>query len=319
MTAPAYNLVMLYNPGVLDVADFHQIREHVGAMAPDIDVFIEVNGKANPLFDLRRKVAGRPTLVFSPRPLREFRPVRGKIYCGRAIPKLAQMQLLKAGGVPVPDWKVIEPSTKLRPQRWGPVVIVKPVAWADSTRGRGISMMRTEDVRYRAPEDYSERHPGRKGPMIAQKFIDTGEYSEEFRVLTLFGEPLYAIKKKARVPRPPLDAPREMLERARVAVTTGETGRDAEVTYCFEPDVLAFAREIYRPLHNVPLQACDILRDVNDSRLYVLEINPGGNTWHFSSGGVSFQRIEGKLRQEQFGAFELAARLLVERTRAEAV
>jgi hypothetical protein len=55
--------------------------------------------------------------------------------------------------------------------------------------------------------------------------------------------------------------------------------------------------------------------------LYVLEANPGGNTWIFSKGEMT-ARLKAALRvdrlTDQFDAFRKAAKALVERTRAEA-
>ena len=54
--------------------------------------------------------------------------------------------------------------------------------------------------------------------------------------------------------------------------------------------------------------------------LYVLEANPGGNTWHFSSKLAEEGRkeISREQRIEQMDAWGVAARVLAERTRAEA-
>ena len=49
-----------------------------------------------------------------------------------------------------------------------------------------------------------------------------------------------------------------------------------------EPDMLAFAAKAYEVMPEVALQACDILRD-REGGLHLLEINPGGGTWMFSS------------------------------------
>jgi hypothetical protein len=69
----------------------------------------------------------------------------------------------------------------------------------------------------------------------------------------------------------------------------------------------------------IALQACDILRD-KDGRLFLVEINPGGGTWMFSN--PSSQGYRDRLGIENlaapFNAFEVCARLLIERTRSEA-
>jgi hypothetical protein len=49
----------------------------------------------------------------------------------------------------------------------------------------------------------------------------------------------------------------------------------------------------------------------------VLEINPGGNTWHFSSPwATAFEKERGGRKlKDQLGAFDIAARVLIEKTR----
>ncbi len=70
---------------------------------------------------------------------------------------------------------------------------------------------------------------------------------------------------------------------------------------------------------HVALQACDILR-AKTGELYLLEINPGGGTWMFSSSSAHVYR-EGLGVADlavEFDAFRTIAQALVERTRAEA-
>jgi hypothetical protein len=63
----------------------------------------------------------------------------------------------------------------------------------------------------------------------------------------------------------------------------------------------------------------DVIRDYRDGRLYMLEVNSGGRTWHTSSGiGVKLQRDRGINFVTQFGAHDIIADALVERTRKEA-
>lgn len=66
------------------------------------------------------------------------------------------------------------------------------------------------------------------------------------------------------------------------------------------------------------------------SKLYVLEVNAGGNTWHFSSSLAKDTRVSlgrhkdpnhpfpaflgGQILESQFGAFDLVAQRLVEVT-----
>jgi hypothetical protein len=151
--------------------------------------------------------------------------------------------------------------------------------------------------------------------MMAQQFIDTGLQPAQIRVLTLFGVPLYAERISA-VKEQPLPAARtkELVSQVKITPVTAERAR----AFVYDADVLDLARRVAAVFPAVPLQGIDILREAKTGKLFVLEINPGGNTWHFSSKYGRRQRVEGKKRQEQFDAFSIAADVLIERTRAEA-
>ena len=73
----------------------------------------------------------------------------------------------------------------------------------------------------------------------------------------------------------------------------------------------------------MPLKGCDIIRDAATGALFVLELNPGGNTWRFSSHYLARERAgrpreHEALRVRQFDAFRMAARVLVRQTELEA-
>jgi glutathione synthase/RimK-type ligase-like ATP-grasp enzyme len=225
------------------------------------------------------------------------------------------MRLLKERGIPVPRWTVIKPETKLSASEWGEVVVVKPAGYGVATFSRGVQLQMTADVRFKLPHAYPEKHPGRDGPMMAQQFIDTGLQPAQIRVLTLFGVPLYA-EKISSVKEQPLPAARtkELVSQVRITPVSAERAR----AFVYDADVLDLARRVAAVFPSVPLQGIDILREAKTGKLFVLEINPGGNTWHFSSKYGRHQRVEGKKRQDQFDAFSIAADVLIERTRNEA-
>ena len=47
-------------------------------------------------------------------------------------------------------------------------------------------------------------------------------------------------------------------------------------------DILELARRAYLALPEIALQGIDIIREAGSGKLYLLEANPGGNTWIFS-------------------------------------
>jgi hypothetical protein len=307
---PTRNLVLVHTKGWQDVADFQTIKAHVEEMAPDIEVFIVSNDIRSSV--TRRRAAKRPTLVFSPLMLVAFKPDRGKVYAGQPMSKLTEMRRLADAGMPVPQFEEIRPETILSTDVYGPYVVVKPT-YKLASWGQGVELRHTAHVRYRPPSEYPADHPGRRGPMVAQKFIDCGK-PMTCRVLTLFGAPLFTYCRESTkflaldparadfcqadfMPSPP----------DRISYMTRDTA------------FLALAADAFRAMPDVALQACDILRDVSGC-LHLLEINPGGGTWMLSNHNAPAYRTALGIEDlaAEFDAFRVSARVLIERTRAEA-
>jgi hypothetical protein len=118
------NLIIVHTPGAQDVADFMAVKDLIAERAPEIEVFIVSND--SPQSVMRRKAAGRPTLVFSPHLLRHFRPARGKVYAGTPLTKLRQVRMLEDAGIPVPLAVFLNEDTSFDPAKWGEFVILKP-------------------------------------------------------------------------------------------------------------------------------------------------------------------------------------------------
>lgn len=305
------NLVLVHTEGWQDLSDFLAIKVHVERMAPDIEVFIASN--LSPSSFTRKKAAARPCLVFSPVKLLTFRPDRGRLYVGQPMSKMVEMQRLLSAGLPVPAFEEIRPGIVLSPDVYGPYVVVKP-SYELASWGQGISLHRTENVLYQAPSEYPEEHPGRHGPMVVQKFIDCG-YAMTCRVLTLFGTPIFSLLRESTVPLA-LDGCDGPFEQADFMPAPPNT----IVQIARDPDILAFAASVYEAMPDIALQACDILRDKH-GKLHILEINPGGGTWMFSS--INAPNYRSRLGLDDlaapFDAFHTCATILIERTRAEAI
>jgi hypothetical protein len=313
------HLVLAWRSGWQSSDDWHTIARHVRDIDPRIEPFVVNGGMPNSYS--RRKAAKRPTFVFSSGPLDGFRPLRGRVYQGRQIPKLDQLTRLAAAGVPVPRTAMLTPDLRLDPTAWGKFVIVKPTDLYTSSHGQGIQLMRTERVRFIPPEDYPPDHPGRNGPMIVQQFIDTGEHITLYRVLTLFGEPLYSTCMRGTEVRLDYASASDAEIENAVVATQATTSRKSD--FVRQEDVLALARAAHDAIPEVPQKGCDIIRDAATNALYVLEVNPGGNTWHFSSRFLAEARARRPAEHEhrrvrQFDAFRTAARVLVDKTNAEA-
>ena len=310
----SYSLVFVHTHGCQDANDFFQIGKYVKEISPTIEPFVVNNESKNLL--TRKRAAKAPTLIFSPGILLEFSPLRGKLYAGGFIQKDMQLKRLMAGGIEVPLFVELLEHTWLDPNVFGEVALTKGTS-IHASRSRGVLLQRLENIRWKAPDQYPPDHPGRYGPIIVQKFIDTGLYTSWYRVLTLFGEPLLAYKNTSTVPRCNLSSSDAILSTTviRAARKTGQTK-----ALIYDDDVLTLARRVYKVFPEIPLQACDIIREEGTGKLFVLEINPGGNTWAFSR-----ERTPEVLKELgvddltfQFDAFRTAARVLAEKTRNEA-
>ena len=144
--------------------DLETIAEKVRSRASDIEVYVVADGK--PSFAVRKKAAKLPTFVLSIGPLASFRPKRGKIYSGKMLSKIEQLQRLQAAGAPVPQWRIIKRNAKFDPKEWGDMVVVKPTARNSSAQGRRVQFVKTEGVKFVAPEEFPDKHVGQYGRMM---------------------------------------------------------------------------------------------------------------------------------------------------------
>jgi hypothetical protein len=120
--------------------------------------------------------------------------------------------------------------------------------------------------------------------------------------------------------RPELSATEEQL-----ASGIFHTHGSAEIIRGFGqyPDVHEFARKIASAFPAVPLLGCDIVKDIHTGELHALEVNAGGDVWHFSSPFLAEIRAKHpnieKSMKAQYGAFDVAAKALIRATRQMAV
>jgi hypothetical protein len=319
-----YTLILIHR-GPEYERDFTEIVQKVVAIDPAIQVFFSsVQAKVR----LPAQVWERPTLVVSLSDKFALPIKRGTILRSTIISKLGQAKRAREAGISVPPIQPFEFGMKLDPIVFGPLVILKPMTFSSHGHVQLFRRARAEMLR---ATDFPRNHVIHHDPQgyLVQKFIDTGDYPSWNRVMTFLGQPIYAVNGSLTVARPQLDSPDEILEKATVAIQGASRQREWRV----DDDVMSMAMKVGQVFSEVPLLATDILRDAQNQKLYFLECNPGGNVWHFSSnqpGGINLRLQLGEAAKhgekkalelgrrrmiDQFGAFDLIARTLVEKTR----
>jgi len=295
-----------------DRADFETIARRVAERAPDILAFV-VDTKqadwADPRFE-----RGAPALTVSPMPIKRFAPPSGAVCQGHEFPKDEQYRRLARLGVPLPDWTAIGPDTALDPAQWDPYVVVKP---ALGRKGAEIFIKRAGRVRYRPPESFAEDHPARKAPLLAQRFVYTGKWPSNFRVVTLFGRALLCWHCEAAHRYVPLNSRWDFKARGGITVVSNKV--DSTYRLVRDADVIALAEKAHAAFPEQPLLGTDIVRDAETRELYVVECNPRGDAWLISSDmGRMIETANGLDFAAQFGALAIATETLIRETRSRA-
>ena len=310
------NVLLIAQPDHVQLSDFKLLAQKISAAAPDVHAYALWDQP----YDWSTLDPGldRPTMTFCPVPIRQFKPWRGPVFQCRRLHKSEEHTALQQADVPLPRWRVLTPDAAPALDGFGPYVVVKP-DW--SGRGADVKIVRRGRVRWRPPvTDYTRRLQGEKGNWIVQEFVYSGLQPVSYRVTTLFGEPLWAWKVQADATRRPL--------RHRYDFRHGESaggmsivssGKGCTFSLVDDLELAELAKQAHRAFPTIPVLGVDMVRDVETGRLYVIEANAGGFTWHVSSEvGRKIQREFGFDIEGRFGVQQKAARILAEHTRRHA-
>ena len=321
------NLILIHR-GPEYEQDFEEISAKVFDLDPDITIYSLPAGSTDQLPDVAWQ---RPTLTVALNPRFILRIRRGPILRNHQISKLEQYKIFMGADLPTPPTLPFRFGMQLDPILFGDYVIIKPMSLKIGSQARGVQLFRRKRLETMHSSDFPSGHlihKDREG-FLVQKFIDTGEFVPYNRVSTFFSEPMYSYFSGSKSPRGSLDSPDEIIETLKITNATA-TFRERQLRV--EDDVVEFAKRVHDAFPNVPLLGTDILREHGTGKLFVIECNPGGNTWHFSSkinlplrlkmGGASLvgpekaQVIARQMHISQFNAFDRAARILTEKTHA---
>ena len=307
-----YHLILVHQADKQAYSDFESIAERITRQAQDIRVFI-VDTKEQNWAD-RKQAVDAPTLIVSPMPIKKFTAERGQVLQGLNLPKSVQYQRLTAHDIPIPDWRLIEDGISLDPGEWGAYVVVKPDLAA---KGAEIKIKRAGRVRHKPLQKGDADSP----TYLAQRFIYTGRWPNNYRVVTFFGRALMSWHCEAKHSYRPLEsryAFRGGADGGGITVVSNKMGSHYRLSA--ESDVIALAERAHTAFTDQPLLGTDIVRDVETGELHVLETNPRGDAWLMSSiTGNSIQVDNGIDFTNQFSALDVAADVLIEKTRTLSV
>jgi len=283
----------------------------VREVARDIEPFVLQDRRRSYLQPalLRRHL--RPTLAISFRDPRYFRPSLKAFYHGQGLRKSEELTALERAGIPVPRWTLLRRGERPELEGFGPYLVSKPDRGA---AGAEVRIRKTRRVRWSAPTTGQvAKIGGGVDDVLLQEFIYTGAWPESYRVTTLFGKVLFALRCEAEHRRRPVND-RWDFQGDGVSIVAGAIGARYELSD--DPEVIRLGERAHAAFPGIPLLGFDILRERETGKLYVLEANSDGWCWGFSNKmGLSVQKMWSIDLEGQFDGIRKAAYVLVEKTR----
>lgn len=306
-------LILISNPAGNQPEDFIRIAEYIRQYDPKITVTV-VTDRFRGLASMVAKLA-LPTLVVSLVPLARYRPLRGRFLHGQALSKSQEYELLEAAGFRVPKWQIIQEGQSPELADYGPYVVTKPNR---GKRGALVKIKKSQKVGAPAQSKKANQHQGRhaeevdaNGEMLAQQFIYTGKWPICYRVTTLFGHVISALKIEAAHDRIPLHSPDNFAGVCNVVAS----GRGCVQALSSDEEIIRYGEAAHSAFPDIPLLGFDIVREVSTGKLYILEANAVGYVWHFSSPiGLDIQRDNHLHFESQFDGIHKTALVLAEKT-----
>lgn len=316
------NLIIITGRKTEDWRDFASIAQEVVKIAPDIAVHLVSQRDTASVIDDQKWL--RPGITVCIGHPGSFIPKRGPLFHSWPLKKLEQYSRLMDAGIATPHTERFEFGRKYSEADFGEFVILKPLPLQLTSQGGTAFLFRTRRLPELKLSDFPKTHFIHEAPGLVQSFIDTGPYVSKWRVLTMFGDPLYSSTSLSVVPRAELTANDTEIENSVVEPRT-DRNREADIEgmrdrLAKDDEILAFARRIHSVFPTLPILGCDVLRRATDGKLFALEINGGGNCWHFSSYAAKHRaRLGGREGMvAQFGAWNVAAKALIRMVREHA-
>lgn len=301
------NLILLPDTDHHHIEDFFEIADLIRKKTDNINPYVLTLKQWKKSYLMRLKLIAKPTLVVGMRAFgKSALPYRGACHQGADLSKSETYMLMESAGLAVIPWCSWSSETTIKD--WmGSFVISKPDKGA---RGRSVKVRATSKLKFNIEKHAAE-------PLILQQFIYTGTFPVVHRVLTLYGEPIMHWRSENRQAAPLLDpnSKHEIAGHNPVA-----SNHSATITLSEDKEIEDFASRVARTaFKNIPLLGFDIIRSATDGSIHVCEVNPYGQTWHFSSRiGIGIQASNNIDFYKQRNAFDTAANILINACRVHA-
>ncbi|MEP1033626.1 ATP-grasp domain-containing protein [Ekhidna sp.] len=306
LTEKKYNLVLVPHKESNQRPDFEQIASYIEKNAPDIQVFIVEDIEENKAID--KFLKKEPTLVFSIFRLKHLKQLTGTIYEGSIVSKYEELLMMKRMDLPVPRMALLSVGNKPNLDDFGDYIVMKP---ARGRQGADVKIVKKSKVKWKKPKTEAA---SRSHQWILQEFIYTGEWPTSYRVTTLFGKVLFSLKIEANRNKIPLKSRNDFKNGGGTIVSSG---KGCSFSLDYDEEIIALGEKAHAAFPLVPLIGCDIVRDVEDGKLYIVEANSMGLVWHFNSPiGRSSQKHSNISFESQFDGINKSAEILIQKTRS---
>ena len=290
--------------------DFIDIAKRVRKIDPTIALLMVPDGfdpkKLPPIFYTL------PTLVIYLVNPPDFEFTKVKKLAVQEMGKIEEYEYFKAHGISCLPIERFHRGMQLDTAIYGDWVVLKPENMTST--GKDINILPTKMIPLLTKEDFPEDHLMHQDSYLVQKLVRTGASPLSYRVSVFLDKVLYSRRSLSN--HHYLD-PTSSLSDLLSTTAASNCHGNRTVEPCEDKEVNEFALNIAKEYPNNPLFGIDIIRDEITGKLYVLETNLGGNTWHFSSeigrlaGSTSIDRKKMLL---QFNAWDVAAEALVRKT-----
>lgn len=298
-----YNLNIVVSPDRCDINDFIEIVDKINEKANDINVMLSklypVDEEVQEEDSLENYDPNLPSLTVCLIDLPGFNP-DGKLIMSKTISKIKQFEIFKQNNINTPLTAMYDRNMDF--SIFDNYVILKPLLPSLQSVKENIFVLPIDKV---ANEKVSYNTP-----YIIQQFIDSGECPSIYRAVVFLGEILYKYKISGTVKKIGNFIP-EDFNNKNVSPEI-----DTRV-WDHNQEVYDFAKQISQAFPDIPLLGVDIIEESGTKKLYAIEVNAGGNVWHFAthSRSIKLHPHLAEKRLNQYGAFNIAADALINATR----